>query len=137
MAKDGLITLQSRRSAAETVARVKAEVEARGMSVFAVVDHAAAAHAQGLALRPTQVLLVGSPRAGTPLMQADQTIGIDLPLKLLVWEDEAGKVWIAYNDPLWLGARHGLPASEGDRLKMMATGLAAIAKAAAETPPDL
>ena len=137
MAKDGLITLQSGYPATETMLRLKAEVDARGMSVFAAIDHAAAAHALGLSLRPTQVLLVGNPRAGTPLMQADQTIGIDLPLKLLVWEDEAGKVWLAYNDPVWLGARHGLPPSEGERLKAMAAGLAAMAKAAGEPPPDL
>ncbi len=131
MAKDGLITLESRHSATETAERIKAEIEKRGMSVFARIDHAAAARAAGMELRPTEVLMFGNPRAGTPLMQADQTIGIDLPLKLLVWEDGAGKVWISYNDPVWLGARHGLPAGEGDRLKAMATGLQAISSAAA------
>jgi uncharacterized protein (DUF302 family) len=131
MAKDGLVTLESRNPAVETAERVKAEIEKRGMSVFARVDHAAAARAAGMELRPTEVLLFGNPRAGTPLMQADQTIGIDLPLKLLVWEDADGKAWVAYNDPVWLGARHGLPASEGERLKAMAAGLQAIATAAA------
>ena len=131
MAKDGLVTLESRHPAAETSERIKAEIEKRGMSIFARVDHAAAARAAGMELRPTEVLMFGNPRAGTPLMQADQTIGIDLPLKLLVWEDGAGKVWVSYNDPVWLGVRHSMPASEGDRLKGMAAGLQAIASAAA------
>jgi len=131
MAKDGLVTLASRHAAAETSERIKAEVERRGMSVFAQVDHAAAACAADMELRPTEVLMFGNPRAGTPLMQADQTIGIDLPLKLLVWEGAGGKVWISYNDPVWLGARHGLPPSENDRLTAMASGLQAIATAAA------
>jgi uncharacterized protein (DUF302 family) len=131
MAKEGLVTLVSQHSAAETAERAKAEIEKRGMSVFTRIDHAAAARAAGLELRATEVLLFGNPRGGTPLMQADQTIGIDLPLKILVWEDEAGQVRLAYNDPLWLGARHGLPASEGERLKTMVTALQAIATAAA------
>jgi uncharacterized protein (DUF302 family) len=130
MAKDGLVTLESQHSASETSERIKAEIEKRGMSIFARVDHAAAAREAGMELRPTEVLMFGNPRAGTPLMQADQTIGIDLPLKLLVWEDGAGKVWISYNDPVWLGARHRLPAGEGDRLKGMGAGLRSIASAA-------
>jgi uncharacterized protein (DUF302 family) len=131
MAKDGLVTLESRHSAPQTIERLTAEIEKRGMTVFARIDHAAAASAEGMELRPTEVLLFGNPRAGTPLMQADQTIGIDLPLKLLVWADGAGKVWLAYNDPVWLGARHGLPPGEGERLKAMAAALHAIAMAAA------
>jgi len=131
MAKDGLVILESGHPAAETAERIKAEIEKRGMSIFARVDHAAAARTAGMQLRPTEVLMFGSPRAGTPLMQADQTIGIDLPLKLLVWEDEGGEVRISYNDPVWLGGRHGLPDSEGEHLKAMAAGLRAIAAAAA------
>jgi uncharacterized protein (DUF302 family) len=131
MAKDGLVTLESRHGATETVERLAAEIAKRGMTVFTRIDHAAAARAEGMVLRPTEVLLFGNPRAGTPLMQADQTIGIDLPLKLLVWEDAGGTARVTWNDPLWLGARHGLPGSEGDRLKGMAAGLQAIATAAA------
>jgi uncharacterized protein (DUF302 family) len=131
MAKDGLVTIESRHAAAETAERLAAEIGKRGMTVFTRIDHAAAARTEGMALRPTEVLLFGNPRAGTPLMQADQTIGIDLPLKLLVWEDADGHAWVTWNDPLWLGARHGLPASEGERLKGMAVGLQAIAAAAA------
>lgn len=131
MAKDGLIAIKSRHAAAETVQRTIAEIGKRGMTVFARIDHAAAARDAGLELRPTDVLLFGSPQAGTPLMQADQTIGIDLPLKLLVWEDAGGKVWVAWNDPVWLGDRHRLPAGQDARLKTMAAGLQAIATAAA------
>src|SRR4029450_12973509 len=72
------------------------------------IDHAAGAAAVGMPLRPTELLIFGNPPAGTPLMQAEQTIGIDLPLKALVWEDASGGVWIAYNDPAWLAVRHGL-----------------------------
>jgi len=95
--------------------------------VFARVDHAAGAAAAGLALRPTTVVLFGNAKAGTPLMQASQTIGIDLPLKALVFEDEAGKVWLAYNDPRWLAARHRLGAGVDKILDTMAAALDALA----------
>jgi uncharacterized protein (DUF302 family) len=131
MAKDGLVTLESRYPAADTLERLAAEIGKRGLTIFARIDHAAGAQSVGMSLRPTEVVLFGSPNAGTPLMQADQTIGIDLPLKLLVWEGADGKTRVTYNDPLWLGARHGLPESETDRLKAMAAGLQAIAVAAA------
>src|ERR1700742_198780 len=113
----GLITLASKYTPKDTVDRLVAAVTARGMAVLARIDHAAAAHAVGLELRPTEVVLFGNPKAGTPLMQAIQTIGIDLPLKALVWEGADGKARVSYNDPIWLGEPHGLPASEGDRLK--------------------
>ena len=127
MAADGLITRESRFTAAETLARLEGEITARGMSVFARVDHAAGAAAAGLALRPTTVVLFGNAKAGTPLMQESQTIGIDLPLKALVFEDEAGKVWLAYNDPRWLAARHRLGAGVDKILDTMAAALDALA----------
>jgi uncharacterized protein (DUF302 family) len=80
------------------------------MTVFARIDHAAGAAAVGLDLRPTELLIFGNARGGTPLMQAEQAIGIDLPLKGLVYEDAAGKTWLAYNDPRWLARRHGIKA---------------------------
>lgn len=131
MATEGLVTLESRYSAVDTLERLAAEIGKRGLTIFARIDHAAGAQSAGMSLRPTEVLLFGSPAAGTPLMQADQTIGIDLPLKLLVWEGADGKARVTYNDPLWLGARHGLPESATDRLEAMAAGLQAIAVAAA------
>ena len=92
MTENGLITLPSSHGAKETIDRLEAEVEAKGMTVFARIDHAAGAKTAGLALRPTEVLIFGNAKGGTPLMQAAQTIGIDLPLKALAWEDADGKV---------------------------------------------
>jgi uncharacterized protein (DUF302 family) len=107
MTTNGLITLASARSAKETMDRLVSQVESKGMMVFARIDHAAGAKEAGLALRPTEVLIFGNARGGTPLMQANQTIGIDLPLKILAWEDADGKVWLSYNEPAWLAQRHG------------------------------
>ena len=95
MAADGLMSVQSPYGPKETMDRLEAEVKARGMAVFARIDHAAGAAAVGLPLRPTEVLIFGAARAGTPLMQADQAVGIDLPLKALVYKDASGKVWLA------------------------------------------
>ena len=99
----------------------------RGMSVIARIDHAAAAAKTGLALRPTEVIVFGNPKAETPLMQAAQTLGIDLPLKILVWQDEAGKTWLAYNDPAWLARRHGAGAGLDAIPGAMTRALEAIA----------
>jgi uncharacterized protein (DUF302 family) len=121
MATDGLTTIASAFAAKETMDRLEAEVKAKGMTVFARIDHAAGAAAIGLPLRPTELLIFGSAKAGTPLMQAVQSIGIDLPLKMLVHEDAAGKVWLSYNDPVWLARRHGL----GEAAAKIAEGMAA------------
>ncbi|MBL6749987.1 MAG: DUF302 domain-containing protein [Nevskia sp.] len=111
MATDGLISVQSRHRASETAARLAAFVESAGMTVFARIDHAAGAAQAGLTLRPTELLIFGAAKGGTPLMQVAQGIGIDLPLKALVWEDAGGQTWISYNDPAWLAQRHGIGAS--------------------------
>ena len=95
--------------------------------MFARIDHAAGAAGVGLPLRPTAVVIFGNARGGTPLMQADQAIGIDLPLKALVFEDEAGKTWLAYNDPNWLGRRHGVTAAAAPLIQAMAGALNAVA----------
>jgi uncharacterized protein (DUF302 family) len=94
---------------------------------MARIDHAAAAEEVGLVLRPTEVLIFGNPRGGTPLMQAVQTMGIDLPLKALVWEDEAGQTWLSYNDPAWLARRHGVGSLVGSALAAMSAVLSAVA----------
>jgi uncharacterized protein (DUF302 family) len=107
--------------------RLAAAVTARGMTILARIDHAAAAAEVGLALRPTQVLIFGNPRAGTPLMQAAPTIGIDLPLKALIWQDEAGRTWLSYNEPKWLAHRHGAEASTAQVLGAMTDALVAVA----------
>jgi uncharacterized protein (DUF302 family) len=126
MAIDGLITMPSSFAAKETMDRLEAEIRARGMTVFARVDHAAGAAEIGLPLRPTELLVFGNARGGTPLMQAEQTIGIDLPLKALVFEDAAGKVWLSYNDPHWLAQRHGLGAAVAQTVEAMTAALNAI-----------
>jgi uncharacterized protein (DUF302 family) len=110
MAADGLTTIKSAYSAQETMARLEAAVIAKGMSVFAHIDHAAGAAGAELALRPTDLLIFGSPKGGTPVMQSVQTAGIDLPLKALVWQDEAGITWLSYNTPAWVAERHGADA---------------------------
>lgn len=130
MAAPGLVTIESRFGPRETMDRLSAAVSARGMAVLARIDHARAAVDAGLELRPTEVLLFGNPRAGTPLMQATQTIGIDLPLRALVWRDEDGRTWVSWNDPHWLATRHGVGGHEGV-LAAMAAALAAVAAEAA------
>jgi uncharacterized protein (DUF302 family) len=110
--------------------RLETAVKARGMTVFARIDHAAGATAVGLPLRPTEVMIFGNARGGTPLMQAVQTIGIDLPLKALVWQDAAGDTWLSYDDPDWLAKRHGLGSETETAVGTLAGVLAALAKAA-------
>jgi uncharacterized protein (DUF302 family) len=130
--KAGLITISSSHSATETVNRFEAALKEKGIHLFAKIDHGEGAKTVGLSLRPTIVLLFGNPQAGTPLMQSNQTIGIDLPLKALVWEDEKGKVWLTYNDPEYLAERHNIT-DQADAVKAMSSGLQALAKASAAT----
>jgi len=106
MAADGLTTIRSSFGPEETMSRLGAAVRAKGLTVFANVDHAAGAAAVGMPLRPTNLLIFGNARGGTPLMQAEQTIGIDLPLKALVWQDADAATWLSYNDPSWIAQRH-------------------------------
>ena len=129
MTENGLITLPSAHGAKATADRLAAEIAAKGMTVFARIDHAAGAKEVGMALRPTEVLIFGNAKGGTPLMQSQQTIGIDLPLKALVWEDADGKVWLSYNDPGWIAQRHGATGVT-EVTSRLAAGLAALAKAA-------
>jgi uncharacterized protein (DUF302 family) len=131
MAVDGLITLQSRNGPEDTMNRYEAAARARGLTVFAHVDHAAGAAAAGLLLLPTDLLIFGNARGGTPLMQISQTIGVDLPLKALVWQDASGDTWISYNDPAWLAARHGLGQAADQAVAAIAALLHALAAAAA------
>ncbi len=109
MANEGLFTIASTFTFQETLDRLKAGIASRGMTVFAVIDHAQGAAEAGLQLRPTTLLIFGNAKAGTPLMQANPIVGLDLPLRALVWEDGAGKTSISYNDPVWLAGRHALP----------------------------
>ena len=130
MTENGLTTLPSAHSAKETMDRLEAEVKSKGLTVFARIDHAAGAKAAGLSLRPTEVLIFGNAKGGTPLMRALQTTGIDLPLKALVWEDPGGKVWLSYNEPAWIAQRHGDASQVSEVTGRLAGALAALGKAA-------
>jgi len=134
MPANGLVTMRSGFGPQETMKRLEAEVTAKGMTVFAHIDHAAGATAAGLPLRPTDLLIFGNAKGGTPLMQQVQTIGIDLPLKALVWEDETGATWLSYNDPAFLTQRHGLDESAQATVNAMTAALAAIANKATALP---
>jgi len=112
--------------------RLEAEIRAKGMTIFARIDHAAGAAAVGMALRPTELLIFGHAKGGTPLMQAAQTIGIDLPLKALVHEDESGQVWLSYNQPGWLAERHGLAGEVAGPVAAMAGMLDTVAAKATQ-----
>jgi uncharacterized protein (DUF302 family) len=132
MSDDGLVTLASNHTVRETLDRLEADLRAKSITVFARIDHAAGAASVALPLRATELLIFGNPKAGTPLMQASQSIGIDLPLKILGWQDEDGKVWLTYNDPHWLSRRHRLAAATDASVGALASLLAKLAKAAAE-----
>ncbi len=131
MAYEGLVTIPSSYGPKETIERLKAGIAAHGLGLFAEIDHAQNAKDAALALPPETVLVFGSAAAGTPLMQANQAAGIDLPLKALVWQDGAGKTWISYNDPVWIAERHGLSAHPMHIAVRMREGLEAIASKAA------
>jgi uncharacterized protein (DUF302 family) len=103
----GLTTIASSFSPAQTIDRLESAICEKGLAIFARIDHAAGAAEVGSTLRPTTLIIFGNARGGTPLMQSAQTAGIDLPLKLLVWEDAAGKTWVSYGEPSWVAQRHG------------------------------
>jgi len=127
---EGLTTIPSRFGPKETMDRLVAEISAKGMSVFARIDHAAGAAQVGLTLRPTELIIFGNARGGTPLMQSAQTVGIDLPLKALVWQDAAGKTWLSFNEPSWIVQRHHVTSAEQVVSKMTDMLSAILGKAA-------
>ena len=130
MAADGLITVRSSYGPEETMNRLETEVKAKGLTVFARIDHARGAAQVGLPLPPTALLIFGNANGGTPLMQSVQTIGIDLPLKALVWQDVSGATWLSYNDPAWLAKRHGASHDIDGTVTALTGALDALAKAA-------
>ena len=117
--ESGVLRVASSHSVGDTVARLEGLLKERGVLIFARIDFSGDAGRAGLALRPEQMLIFGNPKAGTPLMQSEPAVGLDLPLKALVFEDAAGKTWIAWNDPQYIVRRHALPAA-------LAAGLAAV-----------
>lgn len=132
MSDDGLITTASAFSVRETIDRLMAFVQSHGLIAFARIDHAEGAAKVGLTLRPTELLIYGHAKGGTPLMAEQQAAGIDLPLKALAFEDAAGKVWLTCKDAAWIAHRHGLGAASADAVKAMAGGIVAAMKAATE-----
>jgi uncharacterized protein (DUF302 family) len=108
-APKGIINKPVRGTVDETVETFERVLKSKGITLFCVVDHSGEAAKAGMTMRPTRLLIFGNPKAGTPLMLASPSVAIDLPLKLLVWEDEDGKVWMSYNDPAYLQDRHALP----------------------------
>jgi uncharacterized protein (DUF302 family) len=106
---NGIVDIPSRHSVDETVSRLKSILEAKGVTLFALIDHSGEAEKVGMKMPPTKLLIFGSPRAGTPVMLAAPSAAIDLPLKILVWEDGSRKVWISWNSPAYLQQRHGFP----------------------------
>jgi len=128
----GLITIQSNYSVEETIDKFASIVQSKGMTVFARIDHADNAIKEGMQLRPTQLIIFGNPKAGTVLMQDKQTSGIDLPIKALAWQDEAGKIWLSYNDTNWIADRHDLTEKSSSVVKAIEEGLALITNAVAK-----
>ena len=131
MAEDGLITIESAHPVKATIDRIEAALTDKGVAVFARIDHSAAAASVGMTLRPTELVIFGNPKAGTPLMQSRQSIGIDLPLKLLAWQDQDGKVWLSCNDLGWLARRHRLDGDVMPAVDAVARFLADLAAGAA------
>ena len=124
----GMVDVPSGYSVPETLARLQSILKEKSITVFALIDHSGEAEKAGLEMRPTQLLIFGSPKAGTPLMVAAPRLAIDLPLKALAWQDEQGKVWLSYNSPEYLQQRHGFP--EG--LMKNIAGIAALVQKAVE-----
>jgi len=129
MSASGTVDIASHHSVDVTVEKVRTILQAKGVTLFALVDHSAEAEKAGMKMRPTKLLIFGNPKAGTPVMVAAPSIAIDLPLKILVWEDEAGKVWISYNSADYLRGRHNVPA---ELMQNIAAAEGIAAKAAEE-----
>ncbi len=130
--RNGLVKIKSNYSVETTVQRFESIAKERGLNIFGVVNHQAGAESVGLELRPTQVVIFGNPRAGTPLMQCNQTAGIDLPQKALIWRDEKGQVWLAYNSPKYLSRRHKLKGCADKPLERIENALNMLAKQVAQ-----
>jgi uncharacterized protein (DUF302 family) len=128
-AQGGLVSVKSNHDVATTANRLESALKEKGVTIFARVDHAAGAQRVGQTLKPTLLIIFGNPAMGTPLIQRSRSIGIDLPLKALIWEDTAGQVWFTYNAPDYLAHRHGIT-EMGDVIQKMTQALSNFAMAA-------
>ena len=124
----GIIDPPSSHSVDETVEKLKGILQAKGVTIFAIVDHSGEAEKVGLKMRPTKLVIFGSPKTGTPVMLAAPSVAIDLPLKILIWEDREGKVWVSYNSLTYLQERHGLPRELLQNIAVVETLAAAVAE---------
>jgi uncharacterized protein (DUF302 family) len=125
---NGIINKSSKHSVDETLGKLQAILQVKGIAVFALIDHSGEAEKVGMKMRPTKLLIFGNPKGGTPLMLAAPSIAIDLPLKILVWQDDQGKVWVSYNSAEYLAERHGLPPNLTQNIGFMETLAANIAE---------
>ena len=128
MTNNGIVNKPSHHSVDETLAKLQTILQAKGIAVFALVDHSGEAAKVGMKMRPTKLVIFGNPKGGTPLMLAAPTIAIDLPLKILIWEDDQGKVWVSYNTTEYLTERHGLPPHLAQNIGFIETLAANIAE---------
>jgi uncharacterized protein (DUF302 family) len=125
---NGIVNKPSKHSVDDTLRKLQNTLEAKGIAVFALVDHSGEAAKVGMNMRPTKLLIFGNPKGGTPLMLAAPSIAIDLPLKILIWQDDQEKVWVSYNTPEYLAERHGLPANLAQNIGFMETLASNIAE---------
>jgi uncharacterized protein (DUF302 family) len=123
---NGVVSIRSHKSVAQTVQRLEQTLAAKGIQLFAVIDHSGEAEKVGLQMRPTKLLIFGNPKGGTPLMIAAPTVALDLPLKILIWEEADDTVWVSYNDSTYLQRRHGVPADLAANISVVGA-LAALA----------
>ncbi len=130
--RDGIVRVKSAYSVAKTAQRFESIAKERGLTIVAKVDHAAGAESVDQELRPTQLIIFGNPAVGTPLMQCNQTVGIDLPQKALIWQDEQGRVWLGYNSPRYLSARHQLKGCGEEALQRVGNALKMLAQEATQ-----
>jgi len=132
VSEDGLVTIASKHTVSETIDLLERTLKAKDITVFARIDHSAGAASAAMTLRPTELLIFGNPRGGTPLMQSNQTVGIDLPLKVLVWQDTGGQVWLTYSDPTWLAWRHHLSSATDANVGALKLLLETVTKSATD-----
>ena len=128
MTNHGMVHLATSHSVEDVLGKLQTILKTRGIPVFALIDHSGEAAKVGMEMRPTRLLIFGNPKGGTPLMLAAPTIAIDLPLKILIWEDDQGKTWITYNSPEYLAERHQLPANLVQNIAFLATLAATVAE---------
>jgi len=124
---NGIINKSTKHTVDEALAKLQSILQAKGVTIFALIDHSGEAAKVGMEMHPTKLVIFGNPKGGTALMQDRQSAGIDLPLKALVWQGADGKVWLSYNDPAWIAQRHGLGAASAGAVEAMGKALAVIA----------